>query len=161
MDITYRYSTVGDADAINGLIERHFGLRKECGALEALDGRYLLAFDGDRLVALTGISGDTQFDGLEVDWTCCDEAYRHHGLITDMLRRCLKGADRDVYCSCWHEQGHEHVNLHHAMSELGFELLLKQCRAYKAPYYKACIACARYHDGIACECTEDLYVKRI
>ena len=70
MELTYRKSKDSDEAIIKELIALRFGNIDSCGVTNNLDGRYTLAFDGDTLVAMTGLNDSKFYNGLELDWTC-------------------------------------------------------------------------------------------
>ena len=68
--ITYRRSNKSDKNDILKLIESRFGNRDSYGVTDNLDGRYLLAFDDNDLIAMTGLIDGGFYAGPEIDWTC-------------------------------------------------------------------------------------------
>lgn len=158
MNITYRSSTVNDVDHIDTLLKVCFGDRAKYGALDRIEGRYVLCFDDGNLVAMTGLSVLSDFNGYEIDWTCVHPDYRHSGLITEMLRRCVEDISSRIYCSCFRLPGKSKVNLYHAMEELGFRCIIMNYKTYDSMHMKACEDCIyRLQEG--CSCHEDLYVR--
>ena len=123
--IKYRKSTEYDKVNIQKLIEERFGNRESYGVLDNIENRYLLAYDDDRLIAMTGLNNSGYYNGLEVDLTCILKEYEGRGIITHMLTELLKGCTRDVYCSCWRVTDNEKVNLYHSMQSLGFEIAIR------------------------------------
>lgn len=154
--IQYRKSRESDLEQIKELIGMCFGDRTDYLAYCNLDGRYSLAFDDDKLIAMTGLTSDCVFKGLEVDWTCIHPDYRHSGLITSMLRNLIaNNSDKDIYCSCWRTT--DKIHLYYAMKELGFQLLTENFKVYNGDS-EACEVCVNRREN--CHCTEDLYIRR-
>lgn len=157
MSITYRKSTFDDREKIDKLLKSCFGDRSKYGALDDIDGRYLLAFDGDELIAMTGLSTASAFNGYEIDWTCVSPTYRHNGFITNMIKDCIDGIQKPIYCSCLRLPNKEKINLNHAMNVLGFQLIIKNYKTYDSKHMKACNDCI-YRKDKQCVCHEDLYI---
>lgn len=157
--ITYKRSNNHDILNIIDLFTICFGNRISDEVYKNINGRYLLAYDGTKLIAMTGINHDTIYNGAEVDWTCVHSDYRGQGIITSMLRGLLTDITEDVYCSCWHEHNNSRVNLHHAMETLGFNLVLEGNKRASYLTHKACKQCCKCM-GTECQCSEDLYVRR-
>ena len=155
--LTFRFSTSSDWGIIFNLLKHCFGF-KHSDWDGSLDGRYYMAFDGDNLIAVTGINDTGLYKGLEVDWTCVSPSYRGNNLISIMLKDLLRDVDTDVYCSCWRVLDRS-INLHNAMSKCGFTLIQKQRSAYGKGWYYACDECV-YSNIDGCRCYEDLYVRR-
>lgn len=156
--IHYRKSKESDLEQIKNLIETCFGDRTAYFVYYNLDERYSLAFDDNKLIAMTGITDDCVYDGLEVDWTCVHPDYRHLGLVTDMLRELIpSNCDKDIYCSCWKTS--DKINLYHAMKEFGFELSVENYRTYESNS-EACKICVNNGKIENCHCSEDLYIKK-
>lgn len=156
-NLTYRFSTEEDKEIIERLLALKFGTRD--GSLLNLNGRYYLAFNElGELVAMTGISSNTKFNGLEVDWTCTHDDYIRKGVITDMIRVLIKDVKEDVYCSCWRWDG-QPINLRHTMVTLGFMPVLVPRIAQSTQYSNCAGICTHYNGGV-CKCFEDLYVRR-
>lgn len=154
--LKYRYSTVEDWGIIFDLLKLCFGfIHPDWNG--NLDGRYFMAFDDDKLVAVTGVNSTGIYKGLEVDWTCVLPEYRGHNIMTIMLKHLLDSATEDVYCSCWRVLNNP-INLHKAMYQCGFEQVQEGRHVYSKQWYYACDDCI-YHNVVNCRCCEDLYVK--
>lgn len=158
MNITYRNSTESDKNIIEELIGQRFGNRDSYGVTDNLNGRYLLAFDNNTLVAMTGLIDCGFYNGPEIDWTCIRKEYEGHGIITKMIETVIKDVKSDIYCSCWRLYDNQEVNLHHAMNKLGFELVNKEHKKFNAEHYNCKNICKGYKEN--CKCYEDLYIKR-
>lgn len=158
--IIYRKSKNNDRENINNLLKICFGERENYGALDNLEGRYLLAFENEKLVAMTGVMlSSPAFCGSEVDWTCVLPEFRGNGLVTNMLKEALKETKCDVFCSCLRLHENDKVNLYHAMNENDFVCLIKNYKTFKKGITKACFDCV-YDKGENCFCSEDLYIRR-
>jgi hypothetical protein len=69
--IIYRKSKEEDKPQIHQLLSECFGNRTKYGDVDNLTNRYLLAFDDNVLIAMTGIINvPPDFYGSEIDWTC-------------------------------------------------------------------------------------------
>lgn len=154
----YKYSTQLDKDKISELVNICFGNRDLFGVLDNLDNRYLLAFDNNKLIAMTGISESKELKGLEIDWTCVHPDYRGKGIITTLLKELVEGWHKDIYCSCWRMGNNNKINLHHAMQKLGFKETIREYRKYYSKVSKVCDRCVMKSKGV-CICYEDLYLK--
>jgi predicted GNAT family N-acyltransferase len=156
----YRRSTQQDYIAIDKLLKSCFGDRAKYGALDNLENRYLLAFDGDKLIAMTGLCNNSPvFFGAEIDWTCMLPEYRGKGIVVNMIKEIIKDCTTDIYCSCLRLHNNSKINLHHSMQALGFECVGKSYKTFDSRYHKACDDCIYKLDG-PCACYEDLYLRK-
>lgn len=156
-----RKSTVNDREIIQQLLEICFGDRTDYEPYNNLCGRYYLNFKNGNLVALTGLTSDSEFKCLEVDWTCTHPDYRNNGCMQELFTEMLNGVDEPVYCSCWRLADKDKVNLHTLMDMFGFEEVVHSRVHWKVPHncfrnYKG--GCA-YCTGDGCECYEDLFLR--
>ena len=157
-DLSFRYSRESDADGVVKLMEQRFGVRED--VLVNLPGRYYLAIDSNNeIVAMTGLSRNTKYNGLEIDWTCVDYRYCNRGLITHMIRTLITNVDKDVYCSCWRISS-KPINLRHAMITLGFTPAIIGRVSQSTEFCNCGNKCVVYNGGI-CKCYEDLWVRRV
>ena len=156
MDIEFRYSKEDDKEGIQKLILSKFGVREQ--ALDNLGNRYLLAVYNGEIVAMTGLSNKSIYNGLEVDWTCVADDFTGRGLITNMLSVLLKDVNTDVYCSCWGYKDSP-INLKYAMDTLGFKPVIVHRLQASTDYYDCANICRHKRDGV-CSCYEDLYLRR-
>ncbi|MGN0240293.1 MAG: GNAT family N-acetyltransferase, partial [Candidatus Weimeria sp.] len=121
---SFRFSRESDKEAVRDCLYESFGTRvEEEGGISWLNGRYLMALDMGKVIAVTGILPEEKsaYLGCEVTFTCVRRAYRRQGLLTSMLLYLLKelyesGYQGEVYCSCWHLAFADKINLHHVMS---------------------------------------------
>ena len=157
---THRFSKPEDYTEIDKLLKICFGDRAKYGALDNLQNRYILVFDGPKLIAMTGIVNkeDSPFNGKEVDWTCCLPEYRKLGIITSVLTLLISNIHEDLYCSCYREPKKLYANLHNIMTNLGFKCIGYQYKTFDNRYFSACDDCNFRKDGV-CVCHEDLYLK--
>lgn len=155
--LVYRKSEACDIFAIHDLIAERFGERPQ--ALQDIEGRYLLCFDGDRLVAMSGCNLSCNYNGFEIDWTCTTKEYEGQGIMTELFRRVLDGVNEAVYCSCWHMENLPECNLVRLMSRFGFVPAIKE-RLKHDTYHNNCASiCVMCKGKERCRCCEDLYVK--
>jgi GNAT superfamily N-acetyltransferase len=157
-----RKSTSNDKEAIRELFLLCFGYRRE-EPYEHLDDRYYLYFVEDKLVAMTGILYNTDYRGLDVDWTGTHPDYRNKGYMQELFKEMLKNIHEDVYCSCWKFSENGRIHLYNIMKLFDFEEVVHNRVHWKNPYNcmlaasKECVECT----GDNCECYEDLYVRKI
>lgn len=50
---------------------------------------------------MTGLTSNSEYGHLEIDWTCAHPQYRHKGYMQALFVEMLKDAHDDIYCSCW------------------------------------------------------------
>ena len=166
INIAYRFSRKSDLRIILTLLEKCFGDRSDCN-IDPSNGGFLLAFDGRRLVAMTGLSNvSADSNQCDIDWTCCDPEYRGNGIISHMLDELLKDEKRDIYCSCLVEPTKEIPNLHGILSKRGFHCVEKGhivfCASDKMHFpflVDPCKIC-NFRTGDNCTCREDLYFRK-
>ena len=157
MDITYRYSKEDDYNEIRNLIGLRFGNRDNNNVYDNLDGRYLLAFDGNLLIGMTGLIDEGNYKGPELDWTCLRKEYEGNGIITTMISKVIEGVDKDIYCSCWRWSGNNNVNLQYSMDKLGFKQAIVEHKKFHVKHNNCSAICVNSHEN--CNCFEDLYIK--
>lgn len=155
-----RFSKASDLDEIKSLIELCFGDRERAGAYDNIAGRYLVYEKDGRIVAMTGLTCDTQYpSGVEVDWTCTHPDYRQMGIMSELFGRLMQLTDEPIYCSCWHVSDKAHANLHKIMLRYGFVCVRKghiKCNPYRCGI-ESIDRCVNYVDN--CTCSEDLYLR--
>ena len=157
-----RKSTENDKELIQRLMHLCFGDRNNLKPYENLNGRYYLYFESDTLVAMTGLTSDSEYGHLEIDWTCTHPEHRHKGYIQELFKEMLEDKKEDVYCSCWRLPSNDRVNLYTLMSLFGFEEVIQSRVHWKVPhncfrnYEDGCVYCT----GIDCECWEDLFLRK-
>lgn len=158
---TVRKSSIGDEKDISSLLKQCFGDRDKYGAIDCIQNRYLLTFDGEKLVAMTGVCGSeiSELNGSEIDWTCCDIEYRNKHLISNMLKTLLSSIDEPVYCSAWHEHNKEFANMHYILTKFGFTCVKKSHKSFNKRFNSACDDCVNC-TSLYCTCCEDLYMRK-
>lgn len=161
MEIKYRYSKKEDCNDILSLLLMCFGSKIMPDAIENIENRYLLAYCDNKLIAITGLSDDTYFGGVEVDWTCCHPDYRCRGIISDMLGIVLKSAKNDVYCKCLRTYQNEYANLHSIMIKYGFTCVKRNYKEFHISKGIICDVCLYKNNDMSCICYEDLYILKI
>ena len=162
--LTIRKATLSDVSQIKELFFKCFGeMAERRGALKSLDN-YIVAEDNSKIVAISGIvdKSDSLYDGYEVAWTCCDEEYRHKGIVTNILKQCIEKLPDDgvpVYCDCWRVNFNEKTNLDSTMKNLGMKLFYINIAVYNKDYISVCRTCPYRNDSERCHCVMDLYRK--
>lgn len=152
-----RYSRLSDEDDIRFLMNKCFGPREAHGVYSNLNGRYLLAFEGGKLAAMSGLNANTTYgDGVEIDWTCTDPSFRGCGVMRVLLERLISTTDEDVYCSCWRIGTNAKVNMSKHMETFNFVKIMDSVKHYANGI--VCPQCPYEHHN--CECFEDLYLRR-
>lgn len=157
--IYYRKSKSSDSLQVQQLLSENFGKDYLEEYIEDIEDRYLLAFNQDELVGITGIKDFDEFKSLEVDWTVCKKEYRHQGIITTMLRQLLEPLKCDVYCSCWRLEKDGEIQLRHSMKVLGFIEVDRCMHHFTSEHYK-CVECPYKNIRENCECWTDLYLRK-
>lgn len=160
-----RLSTEADKSSISTLMSYCFGDREQYGALDDLNSRYILAFDEDILVAMTGIIFNTDYNAFEIDWTCTHPQYQRRGIMHELFKRVCNLTDEVIYCSCWRYENEPQVNLHSLMRDFGFKEVVRNkisCDSrYNCPASRSGLCAAFNVDAEYCRCYEDLYVREI
>lgn len=157
-----RKSRQSDYSDIRRLIELCFGNREAFGAYDDLDGRYIMCFVDDQLVAMSGINDSSRFNASEIDWTCTHPDYRHKGYMQKLFKYMLADIKTDVYCSCWRIADSSRVNLQTLMDMYNFQEVVHEREHCIVPHnchFKNKRDCAYFTTG-HCECYEDLYLYR-
>lgn len=157
-----RKSTLNDKNIIQQLMLICFGDKNDLEPYENLTDRYYLYFADNVLVAMTGLTSNSEYGHLEIDWTCTHPQYRHKGYMQALFAEMLKDAHDDIYCSCWRLPQKDKANLYTLMSMFGFKEVIHTRIHWKVPYN-----CFRNYDGGCtccvgrnCECYEDLYMRK-
>lgn len=158
-----RKSTVYDKEIIKELMYTCFGDKNNLEPYENLNDRYYLYFKNNILVAMTGLTDNTDYRGLEIDWTCTHPKYRHNGYMQELFKNMICDINSNIYCSCWRLNNRDKINLHTIMMLYNFEEIVRPIVHWKVGHN-----CFRNYDGgclcyrgPACECYEDLYLRKV
>lgn len=157
-----RKSKESDIGNVQELMCLCFGDHNGAEPYENITDRYYLYFDGDNLVAMSGVTSNSEYGHLEIDWTCTHPEYRHKGYIQALFKEMLNDVHEDVYCSCWRVSNKNKANLYTIMSLFGFEEVIPGRVHWKTPHTCFCNykgECVYYTD-IDCECYEDLFLRK-
>lgn len=160
----FRKSVKKDYEQLENLFEISFGKIAEFGgALNEIEGRYIVAIDNERIVSCTGILPieKSDYNGYEVTWTCTLPEYRHKGLIVKMLNEeinKLPNNNINLYCDCWHLNNKDKANLHNALSQIGFKLCIESRIKRAYPHSFECKGCLFSKEN--CKCSGDLYILK-
>lgn len=125
-----------------------------------LNGRYLRYIADGKIVAMTGLSYNKEYDALEIDWTGTLRSYRHKGYMQELFKRLLQSTDEDIYCNCWKLEDSV-INSHTLMDLFNSTCVISPRATYSVAYNcgrdkHSCINCS----GSNCKCYEDLYLRR-
>ena len=157
-----RKSTLNDKKCIQQLMLLCFGDKNNLEPYENIEGRYWLYFMDNKLVAMSGLTSNSEYGHLEIDWTCTHPEKRHKGYMQEIFAKMLKNVKDSVYCSCWRLANNDKANLYTLMKLFGFEEVVHSRIHYKTPHncfrdYKG--GCS-YCTGNNCECYEDLFLLK-
>ena len=162
--MTFRKASILDKDNIKELLFKHFGeMAEKRGALDRIDF-YTVAEINNEIVAISGIIPPefSLFNGYEITWTCCKEEYRHKGIVTEILKRCLSELPNDglpLYCDCWRINFNKDINLSSTMRNLEMKQFFVNVMVYNKQYSVACNTCPYRNESEQCHCSTDLYKK--
>ena len=156
--ITFRMSKWEDYAILNNLLLSCFGNMQKYGALDDLENRYLLAFDGDKVVAMTGLKRKSGFNGCEIELTCVHPEYRKNGIAVRMIAEVIRDVKTDIYILCYRVSDKTDIGLKYAMNLLGFKWLTKGYKRYESICSDRCNECIYRRED--CTCGEDLYVRK-
>ena len=162
MSISIRKSTNNDLAKIYDLSTACFGCVARKKVLDSsLTDRYLLLFDDDNLVAMTGLYTKSEFNALEIDWTCTDPKYRNKGYMHMLFEELLKNVKEPVYCSAWRLSGFDAPNLHTILTDFNFIKVIKNRVTYAVPHncFRFSVEDCVYYKELNCTCSEDLYLR--
>lgn len=163
MSEVIRKATIDDKEQVEKLLFDNFGeMAVERGALDDFPYRYFVSEENGKVVALSGITDNSLFDGYEIRWTCCDKEYRHQGRVTRILKKCLDELPNDnkpVWCDAWRVRNKESCNLKSVFDNLGFKLYMVNIKVYNKLFMKVCKTCPYRNESIECHCVADLYKK--
>ena len=156
-----RLSRDEDKEQIKGLLMLCFGDRSHYDCLENLNGRYLLAFESDNLIGMTGLNYNAQKKRYEVDWTGTHPEYQGKGVMHELFKRICALTDEDIYCSCWRHQGSSRINLYSLMRDFGFREVIKSALTHNCISDNSYCVAQKVVDGKRehCRYYEDLYLR--
>lgn len=156
-----RKSTTDDKEQIQQLMKICFGDKNNLEPYESLEGRYYLYFKENSLVAMTGLTSNSEYRHLEVDWTCTHPEHRHKGYMQELFTHMLTDVKEPIYCSCWRMPNKDKVNLHTIMRLFNFKEVVQSRVHWKIPHncFLDCKGGCSYCTGSNCECYEDLYLR--
>lgn len=157
-----RKSTMNDKERIQQLMQLYFGDKNNMEPYENLKDRYYLFFKDNTLVAMSGLTTNSEYGHLEIDWTCTHPEHRHNGYMQELFTEMLNGVHEPVYCSCWRLPNNDRINLHTLMSLFGFEEVIQSRVHWKVPHncFRDYEGGCSYCTGIGCECYEDLFLRK-
>lgn len=158
----FRLSTKNDEVSIKLLLKECFGsFPIKNGALDNLDGRYLLYRNDDtgEILGMTGLIRSDKLNALEVDWSCVKPNCRKQGIMHDLFSRMCHLTDEKIYCYCWRLSKDGETAMKSIMKDFHFQEVIHECHSYKYNVncfkYGSCIYCNRQE----CRCWQDLYVR--
>lgn len=156
-NLKFRWSNNFDKKEIKELLIKNFGTFPiEEGALKPIKNRYYLAFYNNKLIAMSGLTSNSHYYGLEISWTCTDQKYRKLGIMKKLIGQMIQNVNKPIYCEYWHWQNKENINLYYPLSQNGFKQCKKQIIAYDNNFMKRCQNCINYNKQNCC-CTVDLW----
>ena len=139
-----------------------FGACNNAEPYENINDRYYLYFEDDILVAMSGLTSNSEYGHLEIDWTCTHPEYRHQGYMQELFTEMLSNIHESVYCSCLRLCNCDRPNLHTLMSLFDFEEVIHSRVHWKVPHncFRDYVGGCSYYTGIDCECYEDLFLRK-
>ena len=158
MGVRYRLSTQDDSEDIRTLVKMCFCERDYIQYLKQasdLDGRFLLAFDGCQLVAMSGLIYSREYKAFEINYSCVILSHRGRGIMTKMVELLCSLTDDKIYCSSWRTG--DKIHMHRALKSNGFKEVMRDRVKYDKDHnchYRSIIAF-----GHSCKCSEDLWIR--
>ena len=160
----FRLSKETDKVSIKRLLKRCFGdFPIKMGALENLDGRYLIYRESESgdIFGMTGLKRSEELNGLEIDWTCVKPECRRQGIMHDLFKRICNLTDETIYCRCWRTAPDEACHMSSIMRDFGFKEVIHTCNTWCNNYNCKCYPTeCEYYSGSGCSCWEDLYIRK-
>lgn len=157
-----RKSQVSDKTAIGLLMERCFGACDYEDVFDDVEGRYLLFEYEGRIIAMTGLTSNTDYDGLEIDWTCTLPEYQCQGIMQELFSSLLLDVHKNIYCSAWQIPSMQKANLHDLLIKFGFHKVkdaVKMHFSNKEQRSSDCRNGCPYWNDVKCNCQENLYLR--
>lgn len=162
-----RYKSYSACDSqgqsqIKEIYETSFPKSENLEPYENLEDRYYLYFEADTLVAMSGLTSNSEYEHLEIDWTCTHPEHRHKGYMQELFAEMLNDVHKSVYCSCWRLPNNNRANLHTLMSLFNFEEVIQSRVHWKVPHncFRNYEGGYSYCTGIGFECYEDLFLRK-
>ena len=97
-----------------------------------------LYFNDNILVAMSGLTTNSEYGHLEIDWTCTHPEHRHKGYMRELFTEMLNDVHKSVYYSCWRLPNNDRANLHTLMSLFNFEEVIQSRVHWKVPLNARC-----------------------
>lgn len=153
-----RKSLAADEFQIECLFSKCFGDPHKDEACVGLHGRYLLLYENDHLVSMTGLCRG-EGNRLEVDWTCTMPGAQHRGYMSRLFRELLTEVHEPLYYSAWRLPDNT-IPASHLLYAFQFHRVREGDKWWK--YGVNCFRdlCAQRDRG-GCACYEDLYVRDV
>ena len=165
MDCVFRKSTYKDIpDIADLLLESFGGMAIHANALSNVDGRYVLLFDDNKLVAMSGVLplSESDFDGYEITFTCTLASERNKGYMSRLFEYMLNDFDisylgKPLYICAWNRS--DRAFLDSILCKNGFSLVRPDYISRNSAYSKICSCCL--YDTMNCKCCDDLYLRQV
>ena len=162
-EVCIRLSVANDSVNIRNLVSKCFGSVDADKAIENVQGRYVVAVLGGRIVAITGLKFSKEYVGYELDYTCTEPEYQNNGIMHKLFSRLMFITDEKIYCSNLRIRGVKHTFMDSLLRDFGFKLALKDRVKYSSNLNckKSCKVngCKFSQFGDSCYCAEDLYIR--
>lgn len=157
-----RKSKKNDIPKIKELMYLCFGDCNNTEPYENINDRYYLYFKDDTLVAMSGLTANSEYGHLEIDWTCTHPEHRHKGYMQELFKKMLIDVHESIYCSCWRLPNNDSSNLHTLMLLFDFKEVVPSRVHWKVPHncFRDYEGGCSYCTGIDCECYEDLFLRK-
>lgn len=155
-----RYSKSSDIEQVKELLYLCFGeMVEQENAYDNIEkGRYLVYEVDNKIVALTALTFNNEFRGIQISWTCTHPDYRHRGYMQELFKRLVQTTDENIYCNCWYIED-KSVNLKSLMELFGFELVMtdifKRNINHNCHFPKDCP-----YKKENCHCGNNLYMRK-
>ncbi len=165
MSCIFKKSTHRDIpDIADLLLESFGGMAIQADALSNVDGGYVLLFDDNKLVAMSGILplSESDFDGYEITFTCTLASERNKGYMSRLFEYMLNDFDilhpgEPLYVCAWNRFGKAFLDS--ILHKYGFTLVRSDYISRDSAYSKVCSCCL--YDVMDCKCCDDLYLRQV
>ena len=162
-NVNLRLSVADDETNIRVLVHKCFGSADVSDSVKNLVGRYVVAVLDGRIIAITGLRFNEDYNRFELDYTCTDPNYRGKGVMRKLFTRLMHLTDEELYCSKKVINGVENDDMDLILKSFGFKLVMKDRVKYSSKFNckKSCISggCAFSKYTSSCDCSEDLYIR--